>query len=113
MIALTTSVCLRNIATVAGRWSKLENEFGVKSQYAELDLLTSFSDMRCSSTSQVCTYLEQMMSSTRNTQLYESVSDKGYQSAILKAIHEAMMSKFASNLLTEKDDVVSEHDGCD
>jgi hypothetical protein len=46
--------------TIAEQWTKVRNKFSVKSQYAEVDLLTSFSDMCCSSTAEVRTFLAQM-----------------------------------------------------
>jgi len=55
-----TAVCLKNVLTVAECWNKVKNKFSVKSQYAEVDLLTSFLDMQCSSTVEVQTFLAQM-----------------------------------------------------
>ena len=56
----STAVHLKNILTIAKRWTKVRNEFSVKSQYAEVNLLTSFLEMRCSSTAEVQTFLAQM-----------------------------------------------------
>ena len=43
----STAVHLKAITSVKDRWDKVKNEFCVKSQYAETDLLTAFSEIRC------------------------------------------------------------------
>jgi hypothetical protein len=91
---------LRAITLVADRWTKVKNEYSVKSQYAEVDLLTTFSKLRCSSVSEVWTFLGQMRVKRKElVAVRVEVTGKEYQSAILKSILEEM-SKFASGLLT-------------
>ena len=96
----SAAVRLRPIALVADRWAKVKTEYSVKSQYAEVDLLTAFSEMRCSSVSEVWTFLGQMRVKREElAAVGVEVTGKEYQSAILKSIPEEM-SKFASGLLT-------------
>ena len=56
----STAVCLWSITTIADRWAKVTGEFSIKSQYAEIDLLSTFPKMRCSTISEVRTFLGQM-----------------------------------------------------
>jgi hypothetical protein len=75
-------------------------EFSIKSQYAEIDLLSVFSEMRCSTISEVWMFLGQMCVKREElTTVGISMTPKDYQTAILKAILEEM-SKFTSGLLT-------------
>jgi hypothetical protein len=96
----SAAVRLRAITLVADRWTKVKNEYSIKSQYAEVDLLTAFSELRCSSVSEVQTFLGQMRVKRKElAAVGVEVTGKEYQSAILKSIPEEM-SKFASGLLT-------------
>jgi hypothetical protein len=49
----SAAVHLRPIALVMDHWAKVKTKYSVKSQYAEVDLLTAFSEMHCSSVSKV------------------------------------------------------------
>ncbi len=96
----STAVHLRNVTSIQNRWTKVKSKFSIKSQYAEIDLLTAFSELRCSTISEVWTFLGQMR--VKHEELAAigiSVTPKDYQSAILKAILEEMF-KFTSGLLT-------------
>jgi hypothetical protein len=96
----SATVQLRTITLVADRWTKVKNEYSVKSQYAEVDLLTTFSELCCSSMSEVWTFLGQMCVKCEElVAVGVEVTGKEYQSAILKSIPEEMF-KFASSLLT-------------
>jgi hypothetical protein len=96
----SAAVHLHAITLVADCWTKVKNEYSVKSQYAEVDLLTAFSELHCSSVSEVQTFLGQMrMKREELAAVGVEVTGKEYQSAILKSIPEEM-SKFASSLLT-------------
>jgi len=96
----SATVRLRAITLVTDHWTKVKNEYSVKSQYAEVDLLTAFSELHCSSMSEVWTFLRQMCVKREElTAVGVEVTGKEYQSAILKSILEEM-SKFASGLLT-------------
>jgi hypothetical protein len=96
----STAVRLQSITTVADCWAKVTGEFSVKSQYTKIDLLSTFSKMRCSTISEVWTFLGQMrMKREELAAIGISMTPKDYQTAILKAIPEEM-SKFASRLLT-------------
>src|SRR6266851_8670947 len=92
----STAVRLRNVTSIQNRWTKVKSKFSIKSQYAEIDLLTAFSELRCSTISEVRTFLGQMHVKRKElAAVGVSVTPKDYQSAILKAIPEEM-SKFAS-----------------
>jgi len=81
-------------------WAKVKTEYSMKSQYAEVDLLTTFLEMCCSAVSKVWTFLGQMcMKHEELVAIRVEVTGKEYQSAILKSIPEEMF-KFASGLLT-------------
>ena len=96
----STAIHLKNILTIAERWTEVRNKFSVKSQYADVNLLTSFSDMCCLSTAEVRTFLAQMCVKCEElVAIGVAMTDKDYQSAILKSVPEEM-SKFALNLLT-------------
>jgi gag-polypeptide of LTR copia-type len=96
----STAVRLKKVTSVKERWTKVKDEFSVKSQYAEVDMLTTFSEMRCTNTSEVRTFLGQMRVKREELAAVGiTVTSKDYQSAILKSVPEEM-SKFASNLLT-------------
>jgi hypothetical protein len=58
----STAVFLEAITSVKARWDKVKSEFSVKSQYAETDLLTAFTDseMRCPRGGKVRSFLGQM-----------------------------------------------------
>ena len=72
----------------------------MKSQYAEADMLTSFSEMRCPRGGDVRSFLGSMrMKCEELAAVGVTMSDKEYQSAIIKSLPEEM-SKFASGLLT-------------
>jgi hypothetical protein len=96
----STAMRLCNITLVVDHWTKVKTKFSIKSQYAEVDLLTAFLEMRCSTMSKVRTFLGQMhMKHEELAAVGVTVTGKEYQSAILKSIPEEM-SKFASGLLT-------------
>jgi hypothetical protein len=96
----SAAVRLRPITLVVDRWTKVKNEYSITSQYAEVDLLTAFSELRCSAVSKVWTFLRQMhMKCEELAAVGVEVTGKEYQSALLKSILEEM-SKFASGLLT-------------
>ena len=44
---------LRNITSVTDRWTKVKVEYSIKSAYAEVDMLTAFSEMHVSTVSKV------------------------------------------------------------
>jgi hypothetical protein len=91
---------LCNITSVVDRWTKVKAEYSIKSAYAEVDMLTTFSEMCVSTMSEVQTFLGQMrMRHKELATVGVTVTAREYQSAILKAIPEEM-SKFASGLLT-------------
>ena len=93
-------MCLCPIALVADCWAKVKTKYSMKSQYAEVDLLTAFLEMHCSAVSEVQTFLRQMHVKHKElAAIGVKVTGKKYQSAILKSILEEM-SKFASSLLT-------------
>jgi gag-polypeptide of LTR copia-type len=96
----SATVHLCTITLVTDRWTKVKNEYSVKSQYAEVDLLTAFLELCCSSMSEVRTFLGQMcMKHEELAAIGVEVTGKECQSAILKSILEEM-SKSASGLLT-------------
>jgi hypothetical protein len=96
----STAVRLKTLATVKERWDKVKSEFSVKSQYAETDLLTAFSEMRCPRGGEVRAFLGQMRVKREElAAVGVTMSEKEYRSAIIKALPEEM-SKFASGLLT-------------
>jgi hypothetical protein len=96
----STAVHIRTITLVMDHWTKVKNEYSVKSQYAKVDLLTTFSELHCSSVSEVWTFLGQMhVKREELAAIGVEVIGKEYQSAILKSILEEM-SKFASGLFT-------------
>jgi len=96
----STTMCLCTITLVADCWTKVKNEYSIKSQYTEVDLLTTFSELHCSAMSKVQTFLGQMhMKCKELAAVRVKVTGKEYQSAILKSIPEEM-SKFTSGLLT-------------
>ena len=96
----SATMCLHPITLVADHWTKVKNEYSVKSQYAKVNLLTAFSELHCSTVSEVQTFLGQMcMKHEKLVAIRVKVTGKEYQSAILKSILEEM-SKFASGLLT-------------
>jgi hypothetical protein len=95
----STTVCLKNVSKVSECWTKVKGEFSMKSQYAEVDLLTSFTEMCCTGTTDICSFLGLMhVKCEELATVGVTISDKDYKSAILKAVLEEM-SKFASNLL--------------
>ena len=72
----------------------------MKSQYAETDLLTAFSEMCCPHGGDVCAFLGTMRVKCEELAAVSvTMGDKEYQSAIIKSLPEEM-SKFASGLLT-------------
>ncbi len=96
----SAAVHLCHITLVVDCWTKVKTVFSVKSQYAEVDLLTSFSEMHCSAVSEVWAFLGQMCVKREElASVGVTITGKEYQSAILKSIPEEM-SKFASALLT-------------
>ena len=56
----STAVRLRSLKTAKERWEKVKAEFSVKSQYAEADMLASFSEMRCPQGGNVRSFLGSM-----------------------------------------------------
>ena len=96
----STAVCLKAITSVKDCWDKVKNEFSVKSQYAETDLLTAFSEMRCPRGGDVRAFLGTMRVKREElAAVGVTMGDKEYRSAIIKSLPEEM-SKFASGLLT-------------
>jgi hypothetical protein len=96
----STAVRLKPLTSVKERWDKVKSEFSVKSQYAETDLLTVFTEMRCPRSGDVCTFLGQMhVKREELAAVSVTMTEKEYRSAIIKALPEEM-SKFASGLLT-------------
>ena len=96
----STAVRLKALTSVVDRWNKVKSEFSIKSQYAETDLLTAFTEMRCPRGGDVRSFLGQMR--VRREELAAvgvTMTEKDYRSAIIKALPEEM-SKFASGLLT-------------
>ena len=72
----------------------------MKSQYAETDLLTAFSEMRCPRGGDVCAFLGTMRVKCEELAAVSvTMGDKEYQSAIIKSLPEEM-SKFTLGLLT-------------
>ncbi len=95
----STTVCLRALVSAKQCWDKVKTKFSVKSQYAETDLLTAFSKMRCLHGGDVRTFLGQMRVKCEElAAVGVTMTEKEYCSAI-KAIPDEM-SKFASGLLT-------------
>jgi hypothetical protein len=91
---------LKGLASAKERWDKVKAEFSVKSQYAEADMLTSFSEMRCPRGGDVRSFLGSMhVKREELAAVGMKMSDKEYRSAIIKSLPEEM-SKFASGLLT-------------
>ena len=43
----STAVQLKSLTTAKEHWTKVKSEFSVKSQYAEADMLTAFTELRC------------------------------------------------------------------
>ena len=75
----STAVRLQSITTVADCWAKVTGEFSVKSQYTKIDLLSTFSKMRCSTISEVWTFLGQMcMKREELTAIGISMTPKDY-----------------------------------
>jgi transposase InsO family protein len=96
----STAVRLKAITSVKDRWDKVKNEFSVKSQYAETDLLTVFNEMRCPRGGNVREFLGTMRVKREElAAVGVTMNEKEYRSAIIKALPEEM-SKFASGLLT-------------
>src|SRR6266702_7625579 len=96
----STAVHLKSLISAKERWDKVKTEFSVKSQYAETDLLTAFSEMRCPRGGDVRTFLGQMRVKREElAAVGVTMTKKEYHSAIIKAIPDEM-SKFASGLLT-------------
>ena len=96
----STAVRLKGLASAKERWDKVKAEFSVKSQYAEADMLTSFSEMRCPRGGDVRSFLGSMRVKREElAAVGVTMSDKEYRSAIIKSLPEEM-SKFASGLLT-------------
>ncbi|KAI9459736.1 hypothetical protein BJY52DRAFT_1186356 [Lactarius psammicola] len=96
----STAVCLKTLQSAKERWDKVMTEFSVKSQYAETDLLTTFSKMCCPRGGDVRTFLGQMCVKREElATVGVTMTEKEYRSAIIKAIPDEM-SKFASGLLT-------------
>jgi transposase InsO family protein len=96
----STAVRLKGLASAKERWDKVKAEFSVKSQYAEADMLTSFSEMRCPRGGDVRSFLGSMhVKREELAAVGVTMSDKEYRSAIIKSLPEEM-SKFASGLLT-------------
>ena len=42
----STAVRLQSLTTAKEKWAKVKSEFSVKSQYAEADMLTTFTELR-------------------------------------------------------------------
>ena len=96
----STAVHLKGLASAKEHWDKVKVEFSMKSQYAEADMLTSFSEMCCPCGGDVRSFLRSMhMKHEELVAVGVTMSDKEYQSAIIKSLPEEM-SKFASGLLT-------------
>ena len=96
----STAVRLKGLSTAKERWDKVIAEFSVKSQYAETDMLTAFSEMRCPRGGDVRSFLGSLRVKREElAAVGVKMSDKEYRSAIIKSIPEEM-SKFASSLLT-------------
>ena len=105
----STAVRLKAITSVKDRWNKVKNEFSVKSQYAETDLLTAFNEMRCPNGGNVREFLGTMRVKREElAAVGVTMGDKEYRSAIIKALPEEM-SKFASSLLTAARVLSSSH----
>jgi hypothetical protein len=96
----STTVCLKNVTKVSECWTRVKGEFSMKSQYVEVNILTSFTEMCCPGTADVCSFLGLMcIKHEELVAIRVTISDKDYQSTILKAVLEEML-KFTSNLLT-------------
>jgi len=96
----STAVRLKNVTSVKDRWQKVSDEFSVKSQYAEADLLTAFMEMRCPDRGNVCKFLGQMRVKREElSAVGVTMSEKEYRSAIIKAIPEEV-AKFVSGMLS-------------
>ncbi len=95
----STAVRLKNVTSVKDCWQKVSDEFSVKSQYAEADLLTAFTEMRCPDGGNVREFLGQMRVKREELSAVGiTMSEKEYRSAIIKAIPEEV-AKFASGML--------------
>ncbi len=95
----STAVRLKSLTSAKERWTKVKTEFSVKSQYAEADLLTAFSEMRCPRGGDIRTFLGQMRVKREElAAVGVTVTEKDYRSAIIKSLPEEM-SKFASGLI--------------
>ena len=95
-----TAICLKGLTSAKECWDKVKAEFSVKSQYAEPDMLTSFLEMHCPHGGNVRSFLRLMhVKCEELAAVGVTMSDKEYQSAIIKSLLEEM-SKFASGLLT-------------
>ncbi len=96
----STAVRLKAVSSVADRWTKVEAEFSVKSQYAETDLLTTFSEMCCPKGGNVWEFLGLMRVKREElAAVGVKMSDKEYCSAIIKSLPEDM-AKFTSGILS-------------
>jgi hypothetical protein len=96
----STAVRLKPLTSIKERWDKVKSEFSVKSQYAETDLLTAFTEMHCPRGGDVRTFLGQMhVKCEEFAAVGITMTEKEYRSAIIKALPEEM-SKFVSGLLT-------------
>jgi hypothetical protein len=96
----STAVRLKGLASAKERWDKVKTEFSVKSQYAEADMLTTFSEMRCPRGGDVRSFLGSMRVKREElAAVGVKMADKEYRSAIIKSLLEEML-KFASGLLT-------------
>src|SRR6266702_2413643 len=95
----STAFRLKSLTSAKERWTKVKTEFSVKSQYAEADLLTAFSEMHCPRGGDVRTFLGQMR--VKREELAArgvTMTEKEYRSAIIKSLPEEM-SKFAPGLI--------------
>jgi len=96
----STAVHLKSLTSAKEHWDKVKTEFSMKSQYAEMDLLTAFSKMCCPCGGDVRTFLGQMCIKREELSVVGvTMGEKEYHSAIIKSIPDEM-SKFASRLLT-------------
>ena len=96
----STAVRLKSLTTARERWAKVKSEFSVKSQYAEADMLTAFTELRCPQGGDVRSFLGQLRVKCEElSAVGVTMMDKEYWSAIIKSIPDEM-SKFTSGLLT-------------
>jgi hypothetical protein len=83
----STAVRLKGLTSAKERWDKVKAEFSVKSQYAETDMLTTFSEMRCPRGGDVRSFLGSMRVKREElAAVGVTMSDKEYRSAIIKSL---------------------------